>query len=145
MNDLVKEWFKKAESDKGTAFREFSAGLNWDAVCFHVQQCVEKYLKGVLQQNEINFPKTHDLAVLMNLIPPKYTELKEMIHEMEWLSAFAVEFRYPGEDAVKEDARYALEIMKQMTEKLRLPIEEEKHEHNAEPPPHPPEITPENP
>ncbi len=48
MKDLTKEWIKKAEGDVGTAVRESSVkeGANWDAVCFHAQQAVEKYLNG---------------------------------------------------------------------------------------------------
>ena len=32
-----------------------------DAVCFHCQQCAEKYLKARLQQDRIVFGKTHNL------------------------------------------------------------------------------------
>ena len=47
MKKLVAEWVKKAEGDAGTAKREAKvkeAATNWDAVCFHAQQAVEKYL-----------------------------------------------------------------------------------------------------
>ncbi len=37
-----------------------------DTVCFHAQQCVEKYLKAVLVSEAIDFPKTHDLEELMD-------------------------------------------------------------------------------
>ena len=55
MNDLVKEWINKAEGDRQTARREVSVIVspNWDAVCFHAQQAVEKYLKALLQQEII--------------------------------------------------------------------------------------------
>lgn len=47
MNDGVREWVEKAEGDFCTALREYRArkNRNHDAVCFHAQQCVEKYLK----------------------------------------------------------------------------------------------------
>lgn len=38
---------------------------NYDAVCFHSQQCVEKYLKALLQEYNIAFGKIHDLPVLL--------------------------------------------------------------------------------
>ena len=94
------EWVKKAEADAGTARREAAvkeAPTNWDAVCFHAQQAVEKYLKCLLQQEGVFFTKTHDLSILLNLILPVFTELKDISDDLEWLSAFAVEFRYPGE------------------------------------------------
>jgi len=84
MKKLVAEWVKKAEGDAGTAKREAKvkeAATNWDAVCFHAQQAVEKYLKGLLQQNEITFSKTHDLSVLLNLTLPVFPDLKELYDE----------------------------------------------------------------
>jgi len=114
MKDLTKEWFKKAEGDVGTAIREAAVdkGANLDAVCFHAQQAVEKYLKGLIQEHEIPFSKTHDLSVLLDLILPVFPELNVLSDDLEWLSSFAVEFRYPGEEAVEEDAMNALDVMK---------------------------------
>ncbi len=50
MNPLTVEWINKAEADLLTARREYRARKkpNFDAVCFHAQQAVEKYLKAVL-------------------------------------------------------------------------------------------------
>ncbi len=113
MKDLTKEWIKKSEGDVGTAVRESSVkeGANWDAVCFHAQQAVEKYLKGILQEIEKPFSKTHDLSVLLELALSEFPELNILADDLEWLSAFAVEFRYPGEEALEEDAKHALAIM----------------------------------
>ena len=76
MNELVREWIEKAEGDVRTAEREASVteGPNWDAVCFHGQQAVEKYLKPLLQREDIPFSKTHDLAILADLLLPTYPE-----------------------------------------------------------------------
>jgi HEPN domain-containing protein len=43
MKPLTQEWVKKAEGDFATAERELRArkNPNYDAVCFHAQQCVE--------------------------------------------------------------------------------------------------------
>ncbi|MBY0525833.1 MAG: HEPN domain-containing protein [Gemmataceae bacterium] len=40
-----------------------------EAVCFHAQQCVEKYLKAILVYRSIPFPKSHNIRVLMALVP----------------------------------------------------------------------------
>lgn len=63
MKSITLEWVRKAEGDFVTAEREFSTVTdpNYDAVCFHSQQCVEKYLKGRLQEADVHFEKTHDL------------------------------------------------------------------------------------
>lgn len=124
MKALTKEWIKKAEKDIGTARREFAVkkDANWDAVCFHVQQAVEKYLKGMLQEHEISFSKTHDLSVLLNLLLPEFPELGVLEDDLEWLSAFAVEFRYPGEEAIEEDAKQALKLLDRALSLLKQKI-----------------------
>ena len=63
MKPATSEWVAKAEGDYLTAGRELRArkSPNYDAVCFHAQQCAEKYLKAVLQENERNIPKIHNL------------------------------------------------------------------------------------
>jgi HEPN domain len=47
MNPLTQEWIDKAEGDFRTATREIQVTQDpsYDGVCFHAQQCVEKYLK----------------------------------------------------------------------------------------------------
>ncbi len=124
MKDLTKEWIKKSEGDVGTAVRESSVkeGANWDAVCFHAQQAVEKYLKGILQEIEKPFSKTHDLSVLLELALSEFPELNILADDLEWLSAFAVEFRYPGEEALEEDAKHALAIMERALSLLKQKI-----------------------
>jgi HEPN domain-containing protein len=66
------EWIVKAEGDFRTAQRERSAPEwpNFDAACFHAQQCAEKYLKARLIEAEIVFPRVHDLEALLNLVLP---------------------------------------------------------------------------
>ena len=46
MNDTVKEWLEKADRDYATAARELKVedNPNYDAVCFHAQQCIEKLM-----------------------------------------------------------------------------------------------------
>jgi len=68
MNPLTSEWVEKAEGDFATAARESRVrkAPNYDGVCFHAQQCAEKYLKAVLQEAGIAFAKTHNLAALLD-------------------------------------------------------------------------------
>jgi HEPN domain-containing protein len=118
MSELVREWVEKAEGDVRTAEREVRVkeGANWDAVCFHAQQAAEKYLKAALQQKGIAFSRTHDLAALLVLLPGEWSQFQD---DVEWLSAFAVEVRYPGEIATEESATKAVEIMRRVRAHLR--------------------------
>ena len=63
MKPATVEWVSKAEGDFATAGREIKARKmpNYDAVCFHAQQCAEKYLKAILQENDVPIPKIHFL------------------------------------------------------------------------------------
>jgi len=72
MKPITQEWVNKAEGDFATAQRELQVQqmANYDAVCFHAQQCIEKYLKACLQEENIAFTKIHDLSVLLNLFLP---------------------------------------------------------------------------
>src|SRR4051812_27606130 len=72
MKPITLEWIDKAEGDWFSAQREARARKhpNYDAACFHAQQCAEKYLKARLQKAGLAFKKTHDLVNLLNLILP---------------------------------------------------------------------------
>ena len=74
MTTIVREWIEKADGDLVTASREYRARKkpNYEGVCFHAQQCIEKYLKAVLQKYGVPFQKTHDLSVLLTACTKYY-------------------------------------------------------------------------
>lgn len=121
MKPLTEEWATKAEGDFATAGRELRARKlpNYDAVCFHSQQCVEKYLKAVLQEDEIPFGKTHNLSSLLDKIVTSRPLLEVIRPALHMLNAFAIDFRYPGESADKELAGKAFKICKGVRETIR--------------------------
>lgn len=117
----VAEWIGKAEVDWATAQREFRVRrrANFDAVCFHAQQCVEKYLKARLILAAINFPKTHDLVALLALVQkvePLWLPWKDHLAR---LTHYAVTVRYPGESAERADAAEALKIARLLRAEIR--------------------------
>jgi HEPN domain-containing protein len=65
MQRLTAEWVKKAEADHGLAemLGHGSEGF-YDQICFHCQQCAEKYLKALLQELGLPVPRTHNLLTL---------------------------------------------------------------------------------
>ena len=109
MNQAVAEWVAKAEGDFLTAGRELRArkSPNYDAVCFHAQQCAEKYLKAVLQQNDQSIPKIHNLIELMLLCEKTDATFEMLRADLVTMERFSVRVRYPGETAEKEDAKSA--------------------------------------
>ncbi len=114
MNGPVDEWIAKAEGDFQTAQRELRArrAPNYDAVCFHAQQCAEKYLKAFLIERKIPFRPIHDLEVLLGLIVPVSPEFEFVRDLLLLLNDYAVSFRYPGESATKDEARAAVKTLR---------------------------------
>lgn len=115
MNELTVEWINKAEGDFATAGREVRARThpNYDAVCFHSQQAAEKYIKGFLQENQTVFPKTHSLIELLELsipINPAFELQRDLLIRLD---RYAVQYRYPGESADKEEAQSAFTAIKE--------------------------------
>lgn len=116
MNDIVREWIEKADGDYHTAQREAGATEhpNFDAVCFHSQQCVEKLMKAVLIDLGAAPPRTHDLNVLDGLVRASCPSWRCSPEDLRFLTRAAVHFRYPGESADADDAREALELCKRL-------------------------------
>ena len=108
-NPATVEWITKAEGDFATAGRELRArkSPNYDAVCFHAQQCAEKYLKAVLQENEKHIPKIHNLIELMLLCEEIDSSFEMLRSDLVVMERYSVRVRYPGEFAEKEDAQSA--------------------------------------
>lgn len=121
MNEVIEEWIAKAEGDFATATREMAVteSPNFDAVCFHAQQCIEKYLKALLISCGVIPPKTHDLAALDRLAAPACPGWRWPVEELRLLTRAAVMFRYPGESAERVEAAAALDICTRMRDQLR--------------------------
>ena len=106
MKPMTAEWVSKAEGDFAMMEREclVTNNPNYDGICFHAQQCAEKYLKARLCEADIIFGKIHDLVALLEQvldIEPVWESFRE---DLAYLSDFAVTFRYPGESADAESA-----------------------------------------
>ena len=112
MKPLTSEWIEKAEGDFATAKREIRVrkAPNFDAVCFHAQQCAEKYLKALLQDADIEFGKTHHLITLLDLLAPFSPSWELLRPQLQNLNAYSVSIRYPGESADKVVAQEALNL-----------------------------------
>lgn len=70
--DLVRAWLIKGQKDLLFAREALKWGEEYtDMACFHSQQSAEKTLKAFLVWLEIEFPKTHVLGDLLDLIAYK--------------------------------------------------------------------------
>lgn len=110
MRPITKEWIDKAEGDWATTRREMRVRKepNYDGVCFHAQQCAEKYLKARLQEANIAFSKTHDLVKLLKAVLAAEPSWNVLEIDLIPLTDFAVEYRYPGMSATRTEAKNAV-------------------------------------
>lgn len=121
MKPITQEWIDKAEGDYTTAQREVRArkSPNYDAVCFHTQQSAEKYLKARLQEAGVPFKKTHDLVNLLNLVLPIEPSWSLLQPDLIVLTNFAVDYRYPGNAATRQEAQDAVKRCKAVRRVIR--------------------------
>ncbi len=112
MKPATGEWVEKAEGDFATAGRELRAvpAPNFDAACFHAQQCAEKFLKAQLSEAGLLFPRTHDLSALLDQASPLDPAWATLRADLDWLTDIGVEVRYPGAAAGAMDAERAVRI-----------------------------------
>jgi len=120
MKKITQEWIEKAEGDWKVATREFNYDEPvYDIVCFHAHQCVEKYRKAILIENEIHFEKIHDLEILLNQCKEILPELLIQKEALIWLTQYCVRVRYPGFEAMEDDAKKAVKTAKEIREMIR--------------------------
>ena len=124
MNPLTAEWVQKAEGDYTTVkLLQESPISSKDVICFHAQQCIEKYLKAWLQEANIPFSKTHDLATLLDLIVPTIPAWQAWYSDFLMISEHAVDPRYPGKFATDSEAEQAVEICIKVRQVVRSELE----------------------
>jgi hypothetical protein len=110
MKRIVAEWVEKAEGDFGVMQRELRGRKSpcFDAVCFHAQQCAEKYLKARLARAGVPFA----------MEPLWESHRADLAH----LSAYAVAYRYPGELADRSEAKDAAVCCRRFRAVARLAL-----------------------
>jgi len=125
--ETVKNWIFLADGDLKTAQDELNILEPFtNTICFHSQQCVEKYLKAYLSFIEKPFGKTHDIAELIELCKENDKEF-DILYKMSVnkLTRYAVETRYPDEfyipslEEAKECVRIAEKVKSFIVEKLK--------------------------
>jgi HEPN domain-containing protein len=127
--EVVRGWIIKAEHDLRTAEHTLTLENDcpFDMVCFHAQQCAEKYLKALLVYHGVEVPRTRDLTELLPLLPPGVTVALD-VEELAELTPYAVGVRYPAptREPGWDEAQRAVEIARRVRAQVRsaLPMDE---------------------
>jgi HEPN domain-containing protein len=113
----LKQWFSAADDDLKSA--EYLATMRYPRpegiICFHCQQSAEKYLKGFLFKNNVEFPKIHDLIKLLELCECVDVQFSTILSKCNTLNRYSVISRYPDElEIVPEDTNSALQYAKEI-------------------------------
>ena len=101
----AEDWLRYAKSDLELARIEKPEGVLLENLCFHAQQAAEKTLKAVLIFLEIDFPRTHNIRTLLDLLP-EGVDVPQEVEESAILTDYAVESRYPMNSEPVDDEEY---------------------------------------
>jgi HEPN domain-containing protein len=125
---LVRQWIAKAEEDLKNAEHTLTLveDCPFSTVCFHAQQCVEKYLKALLIFHALDFPRTHDVVKLFHILPA-HNRPDIPLAALATLNRYVVETRYPGdwEPFDREEANDAVDIARDLRQKVRTVMSKE--------------------
>lgn len=114
---LSDRWFLTAERDLGAAKKLFKVEHFADIICFHLQQTIEKYLKGFLVFHNIKPPRTHDLPKLLKLCKRIDEDFGDWTDECVVLNQYYFESRYPPDapiDYPRSEVKKAIEYIEQL-------------------------------
>lgn len=98
------DWLRHARSDLCLVqARPDNENILLETLCFHAQQAAEKALKAVLVFSNVEFPSTHNVRTLVELLPVSLST-DPLLDGAAVLTEYAVSSRYPGEsEAVTEE------------------------------------------
>jgi len=109
VHELVLEWLRSARADLAIARMSENQEIAPEIIAFHAQQAVEKALKALLVQNQIEFPRTYVIGVLLTLCVESGYTFNEDTGDVVTLTRYAVGVRYPGETepVTRQEAHFA--------------------------------------
>lgn len=87
-------------------------GILFEDLCFNAQQAAEKALKAVCLAQGLDFPKTHSLVHLMDILEMAGVTIPTNVREADILTQYAVQSRYPSivEEIKRDEYRDALKL-----------------------------------
>ena len=111
-SQIPREWFEKGNHDISDAILLFREGGFTDSICYHCHQAVEKYLKGYLLLKKGNYPRIHELSVLLDKCVEIDKIFIDFFDEVKFLDKFYIESKYPMDSPKmfsQEEAKQAVE------------------------------------
>jgi HEPN domain-containing protein len=117
--DAAASWLKVVDEDLRQVVNNLRGPLPSPAgAAYHCQQAAEKLVKAVLVQAGLAFPRTHDIAALVGLLPAGH-RLKDKLGNFDKLTPFGVAYRYPAEDEWEVPSAETIETWRKEIETVR--------------------------
>lgn len=116
-----REWRRKASEDLRRVEARLREGDIEDAA-FHLQQALEKFLKGFLLSRGWRLKKIHDLEMLLDDATTFDHALEQFRPLLQQVSGYYLIERYPGfdqEGATEDDVTRAYRQAKRLVRRLR--------------------------
>lgn len=114
---LVGLWIHKADKDLGLAGFALAEAdpCPYDLICYHAQQCAEKYLKACLVARQVEFPYTHDIGHLLRLVE-KAVGIDSFCRNANALTLYESRTRYPYDapDPDRGEAEHCLALAQEV-------------------------------
>jgi HEPN domain-containing protein len=80
VTEIVQNWIIKATHDYKIAMSELKTeDPAFDMICYHFQQCVEKYLKAWLVMQNVEIRKTHNINIILEQCRLKDASFSELV------------------------------------------------------------------
>lgn len=99
----AQEWFERGSHDIETAQLLYDERGYADSIAYHIQQAIEKYLKGYLVLHGKKPPRIHELDTLLNHISLFDESFDGFLDLCEKASRYYLEDRYPPGPIVQYD------------------------------------------
>ena len=106
-------WLLRAKSNLSLAEKGGRLkGVLLEDLCFNAQQAAEKALKSVCLAKGLDFPKTHSVVRLVDILEAGGIPVPDTVREADVLTHFAVQSRYPSwvEEVTQEEYQETLEL-----------------------------------
>jgi HEPN domain-containing protein len=109
-------WLARARSNLKLTEVGHQQGVFLEDLCFEAQQAAEKALKAICVHHSLDFPKTHSLVILIDILETAGLQVPPEIRAVNILTSYAVQARYPGwgEEVTKAEYQHALELARRV-------------------------------
>lgn len=108
MKKISEEWLKAAKDDLRVADKIIADEALTHMVAFHSQQCIEKSLKAVMEEYDIDLVKIHNLERLLAIVK-NHIKFDVDIVLIEKMDKLYIDSRYPADFGLLPDGKPTIE------------------------------------